>query len=123
MNEESVDGTAYGAHLNYMMHNSAPTRYARVDGADAPHLNWDDALSATNHRYLFTTSMIGWYRIMMDGPLADYEQANIPVTVINEAVGTLGTFRRSQITGLAFVDDHDVHLWGNPAKDEKLLYA
>ena len=123
MDPEDVGGTVDGAHINYEMHNSAPTNFARVNDTDTPFFVWDDAHSITNDRYLFTTSMVGWYRIMMDGPLADYEKTNIPITVINESVGTLGTFRRSRITGLAYVGDHDVHLWGNPTKGEELLYA
>jgi len=121
-NHEHPD-TASGMHLDYERHNSAPTRFATSDRADAPYFIWEDAHSAVNHSYLFTTSMIGWYRIMMDGPLADFEQTRTPVTVINEAVGTLGTFHRSPITGLAYVGDHDVHRWGNPNEGEQLLYA
>ena len=100
-----------------MMHNSGPTNFARVNDTDTPFFVWDDALD--HERSLSLHNVNGRLGHHDDGPLADYEKTNIPITVINESVGTLGTFA-VRITGLAYVGDHDVHLWGNPTKGEEL---
>lgn len=59
--------------------------------------------------------MQGWFRVLIEqgNSLPDFEGASWHVEVVCKPVGSLGTFRRSRVTGLWFAGPHRLHMLGN----------
>jgi len=99
-------GSSDPLHLSFHCHG--PLRQRRQGGL----LLHSDA--SERRAVLLLEGMVGWYRALVEHgrSLPDLGDRSWHVDVVVRPVGTLGTFRRSKVTGLWFSGPHRLHIVG-----------